>query len=222
MFLYKRDGDIMSKLKIIGICGSPHLNGNTTKLIKKVLEGCEAAGAETEFISLANKKIIFCRACDECLEKGECIINSDDVNKIRKKMLDADGLVIGSPTYTRDITGQLKAFFDRLFYDNHRQTFLGKYAVCVGTYMLSSGYAPKILKSLTMTLGYYIVKAISAKLWEFDNEIDNDDKDMENAFNAGIELVKSIKTQKKYRVQDLIRKLFIIPAFIKVDKLLNQ
>lgn len=213
---------MMSKLKIIGICGSPHLNGNTAKLIKKVLEGCEAAGAETEFISLANKKIIFCRACDECLKKGECIINSDDVNKIRRKMLDADGLVIGSPVYTGDITGQLKAFFDRLFYDNHRQTFLGKYAVCVSTYMLSSRYAPKILKSLTMTLGYYIVKTINAKLWEFGNEIGRDDKDLKIAFNAGVELVKSIKTKRKYRIQDLIRKLFIIPAFIKVDKFLNQ
>ena len=137
-------------------------------------------------------------------------------------MLDADGLVIGSPVYTGDITGQLKAFFDRLFYDNHRQTFLGKYTVCVSTYMLSSRYAPKILKSLTMTLGYYIVKTINAKLWEFGNEINRDDKDLKIAFNAGVELVKSIKTQRKYRIQDLIRKLFIIPAFIKVDKFLNQ
>ncbi len=212
----------MSNPKIIGICGSPHLNGNTAKLLKKALEGCRVAGAETEFVSLANKKIIFCRACDECLKKGECIINSDDVNEIRKKMLNADGLIIGSPTYTRDITGQLKSFFDRLFYDNHKQTFLGKYAVCVNTHMLSSGYAPGILKSLTMTLGYYVVGAVNAKLWKFNNEIDNDDKDMKDAFDMGIKLIKSIKTQKKYRMQDLIRKLFIIPAFIKVDKLLNQ
>ncbi|MCD6237473.1 MAG: flavodoxin family protein, partial [Thermoplasmata archaeon] len=44
-------------MKIVGICGSPHPDGNTGKLIKMVLKGAESAGAETEFISLANKKI---------------------------------------------------------------------------------------------------------------------------------------------------------------------
>ncbi len=45
--------------KIIGLCGSPHQNGNTAKLIRNVLEGAESMGAETEFISLGNKKILF-------------------------------------------------------------------------------------------------------------------------------------------------------------------
>jgi len=48
----------MSAIKVIGLCGSPHQNGNTAKLIRKVLEGAESMGAETEFIPLGNKKII--------------------------------------------------------------------------------------------------------------------------------------------------------------------
>ena len=39
-------------IKVIGLCGSPHQNGNTAKLIRKVLEGAESMGAETEFILL--------------------------------------------------------------------------------------------------------------------------------------------------------------------------
>ena len=101
-------------IKIIGLCGSPHQNGNTAKLIRKVLEGAQSMGAKTEFISLENKKILFCKACYKCLEEGTCILK-DDLNEAREKMIESDGLVIGSPTYNREITGHLKTFYDRLW-----------------------------------------------------------------------------------------------------------
>ena len=176
---------IMYKSKIIGICGSPHLNGNTAKLIKKILDGCKRAGAEIEFISLGNKKILFCKACYECIKKGECVLD-DNLNGIRKKMINANGIVIGSPTYGREITGQLKTFFDRLFYDIHKQTFLEKYAVCVTTYIFSPGCTPKTLRELTMALGYYVEDTINAGLWKYNNEIEKDSKTMEKAFDVRI------------------------------------
>jgi len=111
---------MMYKPKIIGICGSPHSNGNTAKLIKKSLDGYKRAGAEIEFISLGNKKILFCK-CYECIKKGECVLD-DDLNGIRKKMINANGIVIGSPTYGREITGQLKTFLIGSF-----TTFLSKH-----------------------------------------------------------------------------------------------
>ena len=104
----------MNKLiKIIGICGSPRLNGNTAKLIKEVLKGAQSVGAEIEFITLGNKKLSFCLSCYKCVKQGHCILN-DDLNKIRKKMIKSNGLVIGSPTYNRAISGQMKTFFDRI------------------------------------------------------------------------------------------------------------
>jgi multimeric flavodoxin WrbA len=208
------------KPKIIGICGSPHPNGNTAKLIKKILEGCKQAGAEIEFIPLGNRKISFCKACYECIKNGKCILD-DDLNKIRKEMLESQGLVIGSPAYNREITGQLKTFFDRFFYDIHKQTFLGKYAVCVSSYMFSPGCTQKTLRDLTMALGYYVVDMINANLRKFNNEIEKDRKTMKNAFNIGLKLVKVIKTQKKYLKQDLIRKFFMKPIFKKIDRLME-
>jgi len=211
----------MCKIKIIGISGSPHRNGNTAKLVKRVLEGCEEGGAEVEFLSLGNKKISFCKACYQCLKKGQCIL-ADDLNEIREKMIRADGIVIGSPTYERDIAGQLKTFFDRLFYDIHRQTFLGKYAVCVITHEVTLGYAQKILRDLTMALGYYTVGIISAELWKFNSEIENDHRTMERAFDMGSELVRNIKTQKRFLAQDLIRKFYMYPIFRKIDKIMER
>jgi len=209
----------VDKIKIIGICGSPHINGNTAKLIKKVLEGAKSAGAETEFISLGNKKILFCKGCFDCLKKGECILN-DDSNEIRRMMMESDGLIIGSPTYNRDVTGQMKTFFDRLWYDIHRQTFLGKYAICANTYVFTPGCGQRTLKDLTMALGYNITGEVYAKLWKFNNEIEKDSKTMKKSFDTGRRLVKDIKSQKKYLKQDLIRKFFMKPVFKKIDKLM--
>jgi len=39
---------------------------------------------------------------------------------VREKMIESDGLVVGSPTYNREITGQLKTFYDRLWHDIHK------------------------------------------------------------------------------------------------------
>ena len=208
-------------IKIIGLCGSPRPNGNTAKLIRKVLEGAQSMGAETEFISLGNKKILFCTACYKCLKEGTCILK-DDLNEVREKMIKSDGLVIGSPTYNREITGQLKTFYDRLWYDIHNQTFVGKYAVCINTHIFTSGCSQKTLRDLTMALGYYIVEMIDAKLLRFANEIEGDSKMMKKAFDAGVKLVKDIKTERRFLKQDLIRKLFIKPVFRKIDELMRE
>ena len=210
-----------NKIKIVGICGSPHVNGNTATLIKKALEGCREAGAETEFIPLANHKILYCKACYLCIEKGECVLN-DDVKTIRQKMLQSDGIIIGSPTYNREITGQLKTFFDRLWYDIHRETFTGRYAVCINTHLFTSGCSQKTLKDLTLALGYTITAEINANLWKYKNKVSNDKKTMMKAYKSGYKLIKDIKTQKKYLTQKIIREAFIKPVFRKIDKLISN
>lgn len=130
----------MDKIKILGICGSPKRKGNTSKLINKVLEGAQKSGASTEFVSLSDKELNFCKACMSCLEEGKCIID-DDLEEIRNKLLEAQGLILGSPTYNREVTAQLKTLFDRIWYDIHNQSYLGKYSVWVNTYVVTKGYS---------------------------------------------------------------------------------
>ncbi len=77
------------------------------------------------------------------MKEGTCVLK-DNLNEVREKMIKFDGLVIGSPTYNREITGQLKTFYDRLWYDIHNQTFAGKYAICI---ILLLGYALRFIKS---------------------------------------------------------------------------
>ncbi|WP_292461230.1 flavodoxin family protein [Methanothermococcus sp.] len=99
-------------MKIIGISGSPRKNGNTSFLVKEALKSAHEEGAETEFITLADKELNPCIACDVCKEEGECVI-MDDINEILEKMEKADGIIIGSPVYFGGVSSQIKMLFDR-------------------------------------------------------------------------------------------------------------
>jgi multimeric flavodoxin WrbA len=99
-------------VKIIGIVGSPRKGGNTTILVKEALKAAENAGADTELINLGNAEIEPCIACDICKSTGECAIY-DDVPSILTKLIESQGMIIGSPVYFGNVTAQLKMLMDR-------------------------------------------------------------------------------------------------------------
>lgn len=99
-------------MKIIGISGSPRKDGNTAYYVKTVLDRLAETGAETSFIQLPDFSISGCKACYKCVEAKKCVIQ-DDFGKLFEKMVEADGIVLGSPTYHASITPELKAVLDR-------------------------------------------------------------------------------------------------------------
>jgi len=121
-------------MKVLGISGSPRKDGNTATLVKLILDRCHRAGIETEFVSLAGKKILPCIGCEKCRETKWCIIENDDWDKIIKKVLDCDVLVIGSPTYYFDVNGQTKNFIDRTFSLYHDRKLTGRKGVAVAVH----------------------------------------------------------------------------------------
>ena len=126
-------------MKIIAINGSPRsVRGNTRRLAGLVLDGAAAAGAETEMIDLAELSIVPCTACDACSINGVCV-NDDDVPALLARMKDADAIVLASPVYIDNVTGQMKVFFDRLADAIHYQVLDGKYGCAVVTTEESGG-----------------------------------------------------------------------------------
>ena len=121
-------------MKVLGISGSPRKDGNTATLVKLILDRCHRAGIETEFVSLAGKKILPCLGCEKCREKRWCIIENDDWDKIIKKVLDCDVLIIGSPTYYFDVNGQTKNFIDRTYSLYHDRKLAGRKGVAVAVH----------------------------------------------------------------------------------------
>lgn len=102
-------------MKVVGINGSARSDGNTAILIKRVFAELEKEGIETELIQLAGKTIRGCRACYKCMENKDkqCAVKNDSFNKCYEKMLEADGIILGSPTYFADMTAEMKALIDR-------------------------------------------------------------------------------------------------------------
>lgn len=99
-------------MKILGISCSPRLQGNTVMLLNHVLDGARQEGGETELYSVSGKTMEPCRGCMTCRETGECVIR-DDMSVLHDKLLEAQGIVIGTPIYFYSMTAQAKTIMDR-------------------------------------------------------------------------------------------------------------
>ena len=102
-------------VKVIGISGSPRPEGNTEFIVKETLNEIKQEGFDTEFISLSGKNIKPCDACLSCKKVKKCIIQ-DDFEIILTKMIEADGIILGSPVYFGSATPEIKALIDRAGY----------------------------------------------------------------------------------------------------------
>ena len=105
-------------MKVVAFNGSAIKDGNTAMLIRRVLQVLEAEGIETELIQLAGEQIRGCDACRTCYttKNKRCAIEDDNVNKYIQKMIEADGIILGSPVYFSMMPSELKALMDRAFY----------------------------------------------------------------------------------------------------------
>jgi len=103
----------MRIVKIIGIEGSPRKNGNTEKLVRRVLSGVEEAGGTTEFFKLADLTINHCQGCGACRATGACVM-PDDMDRLVEAIQASDAVVLGSPIYVWQVSGMTKVFMDRL------------------------------------------------------------------------------------------------------------
>jgi multimeric flavodoxin WrbA len=99
-------------MKVLAISGSPRKGGNTEILLNEALKGAVEAGAETELISVSGKDLKPCDGCETCYKTGKCHIK-DDMQGIYDKMLAADGIIIGCPSYFMNVTAPIMAMIDR-------------------------------------------------------------------------------------------------------------
>ena len=100
-------------MKILGLEGSPRKNGNTEKLVKAILDGATERGAETKFYKLAKMDISLCLGCFSCRETGACV-TEDDMQLLHEEIQASDAIILGSPVYMWQVSGQTKLFMDRL------------------------------------------------------------------------------------------------------------
>lgn len=101
-------------MKILALSFSPRSEGNTIILLREALAGAGQEGAETELYSVGEKDIKPCQGCASCQKTGECRIK-DDMQELYGKLVEADGIIFGTPVYFYNMTGQAKSVIDRTF-----------------------------------------------------------------------------------------------------------
>lgn len=100
-------------MKVLGICGSPRISGNTEYFINVALKEIGNQGLDTEIVRLGEKEVKPCKGCYGCVKARKCIQEGDDFQEIFNKMLEADGIIVGSPVYNSSVTANIKALLDR-------------------------------------------------------------------------------------------------------------
>ena len=117
-------------MKVILINGSPRKESNTGIALNELAKSLNEESIETEIINLKND-VKGCMSCGACYNLGKCVID-DIVNEVAEKFKNADGLVVGSPTYYASTNGTVISFLDRLFYSaNYDLSMKVGAAVCI-------------------------------------------------------------------------------------------
>lgn len=121
-------------MKVLGISGSPRRGGNTDLLIHRALELLAAEGLETDFLSLAERPIKPCMACQGCFrsETPQCTQLDPAFEGILERFAEADGILVGSPVYFGSATPQTMALLDRVGYVARRHGSLLRRKVGAG------------------------------------------------------------------------------------------
>jgi len=102
-------------MKVVAFNGSARKDGNTAILINQALEELEKQGIDTEMVQLSGQRIRGCTACYKCFDNKDkkCAVTEDAMNEYIARMLDADAIILASPTYFADVSAELKALIDR-------------------------------------------------------------------------------------------------------------
>ncbi|HNR36185.1 MAG TPA: flavodoxin family protein [Candidatus Hydrogenedentes bacterium] len=129
-------------MKIVAVLGSPRSNGNSAAIAGRFLETAAKHGAEIRSFILNDLTYRGCQACMACKKTSETCILQDDLSGVLQAVREADVVVLASPVYYGDVTGQMKLFIDRTycfltpdFHSNPKRSRLapGKIAVFVQT-----------------------------------------------------------------------------------------
>jgi multimeric flavodoxin WrbA len=147
----------MKVTAFVGSARKKHTYCATEKFIKNLQS---LGDIEYEIVRLSDYNLKTCKGCKLCCDKGEelCPLK-DDRDKLIEKMINSDGIIFASPTYTFQVSGLMKIFLDRLAFLCHRPRFFGKTFTCIAVQGMHGGKdIVKYLEFVGDVLGFNIVK----------------------------------------------------------------
>ena len=187
-------------MKAVAFNGSPRVGGNTEFLLKKVLEPIAQAGIETELVQVGGQNIHGCRACYTCMKKknARCADDSDMLNGWLEKMLSAQAIILGSPTYFADMTSEMKALIDRSGFVARANDNLFSRKVGVAVVAARRGGTTHVLDSINHMFLMSRMIVPGSTYWNFGlgrekGEVENDQEALANMRDLGETIAWLIK-----------------------------
>lgn len=193
--------------KLCAVYGSPRRKGNTSLLLKRAVEGAREEGAEVNEIVLRDMKISPCLEIYGCRDAGECSIK-DDFHEVIELILESKGLMLASPIFFYSLSAHSKLLIDRC-----QSLWMKKYyiekadrknwaATRKGLFIsLGATKGKKLFDGPLLTIRYFfdvldmeLHKSLLYRGIDHEGEINNYPEYLEEAYQAGKELVKAVKS----------------------------
>ena len=119
----ERSAESPDRPVVVAVVGSPRAAGNTSYLVDVALDELARRGLVVEKIMLGEYRVLPCEGHDECEDLAACPLD-DDAGTILERMYGADGLILATPVYYEDVSGQMKIFIDRNCFNNYHEIWL--------------------------------------------------------------------------------------------------
>ena len=154
-------------MKVVALNASARKDGNTAMLLNAVLDELKSEGIETEMIQLAGKSVAGCRACYKCFQNQDrhCAVGKDMLNEILDKMVAADGILLGSPTYFSDVTANMRAVIERVGFVARANNYMLKRKVGAGVVAVRRAGAIPAFSGMNLFLHYMQMVMPGSSYW---------------------------------------------------------
>ncbi|RJX32912.1 MAG: flavodoxin family protein [Desulfurivibrio sp.] len=190
-------------MKVVAFNGSARKGGNTATLLQQVLEEIAREGIETELIELAGRPVPGCIACYKCFERKnqQCAVDNDIINEAIARMSEADGILLGSPTYFADVSASMKGLIERCGMVSRANGDMFKRKAGAGVVAVRRAGASHVFNSLNnfFTIGQMII--VGSSYWNIGigrdpGEVLNDQEGLKTMQDLGRNMAWLIKKIK--------------------------
>lgn len=189
-------------MKVLAINGSARKDGNTAILIKRVFEELNKEGIETERIQLAGQVIEPCKACWACGDQQNCVHRKGIFRDIFDKMKEADGILLGSPVYSANISANMQALLERAAVVGDMNPGLLAHKVGAAVVAARRGGAMNALDAMNHFFLNHEMFVVGSTYWnmaygQLPGDVEKDTEGLANMENLGKNMAYLLKTLKE-------------------------
>lgn len=195
-----------TEMKVLGINGSARKDGNTAIIMNMVFEELNKVGIETEMVQLSGQVIEPCKACWACGGQENCVHKKDVFCEVFQKMKGADGILLGSPVYSANISANMQAFLERaaVITDMNRDADLFKHKVGASVAAVRRGGALQAVDAMNHFFLNHEMFVVGSVYWnmvygQMPGEVLNDEEGMDNMKNLGQNMAYLLKKLEERR-----------------------